>query len=223
MDAVAIFGIAGTLLSAAVTYVVMDYRHNDARQNSQDESLKAQSRVLAAQKALAGYTHYLSLLTEGQQTLMDHLSTLSTPISREQADVETLRLGGQHAGSEAAAVITYTVDYTLGFKFKANELTVVGTTEGIEIRLPPPTVLTQPVVRPLAWRVAGGGVLADEAQTLKALQAQLPERALGRARAVCADPAVRALCERKLTHLLHQFFCSQTGVTQIPAISVVYA
>lgn len=222
MDAVAFFGLAGTVLSAAVTYVVMDYRHNDSRQHAQDESLQSQARVLSAQKALAGYTHYLTLLPLGKQTLMEHLSTLGTTVSRDQVDIETLRLGGPDAGQEAPALISYTVDYPMGFKFKGDLLEVLGTTAGLEIHLPAPVLVDSPVVRPLAWRLPGGGVLLDEINDLRALQRQLTQRAQTRSQALSQDAAVRALCERKLCALLHTFLLSQPGVTQVPGIAVVY-
>lgn len=222
MDAVAFFGLAGTVLSAAVTYVVMDYRHNDSRQHAQDESLQSAARVLSAQKTLAGYTHYLTLLPLGKQTLMEHLSTLGTTVSRDQVEVETMRLGGLEAGQEAPAILSYTVDYPMGFKFKGDLLEVLGTTAGIEIHLPAPVLVDTPIVRPLAWRLPGGGMLDDEINALRAQQQRLTERAQTRGKALSNDAAVRALCERKLCAVLHTFLLSQPGVTQVPGIAVVY-
>lgn len=222
MNIVFIFGIAGCLFSAAVMYVVLDYRRHGERQNALDEMLRVQAKVVAVQKKMQGYIQYLDSLSAAKQAVSDKLRSLSVKIMREQTHVEKIPRDTQDQRPEVTFVVHYSVEYTFGFDPKGEVFEVVGTTGGIELKIGRPVLMGVPLARPLSLVVAGSASLPNEEEVVRQIHGRLPAYAEQQGAVMASEPAIRALCEKKLMECVASFLAEQPGVTQVPIIHVVY-
>lgn len=222
MDIIFIFSIAACLFSAAVTYVVLDYQRHGERQEALDEMLRVQAKVVAVQKKMQGYTQYIDSLPAAKQAASDKLRSLTVKIMRDQTHVEKIPRDTQNQRSEATIVVHYSVEYTYGFDPKGEGVEVVATTGGIELKIVRPTLIGMPLARPLSLVVACSETLPNEDDLVRLIHGRLPSYAEQQGAVMASEPAIRALCEKKLTEYVASFLAEQPGVTQVPIIHVIY-
>ena len=82
--------------------------------------------------------------------------------------------------------------------------------------------MAQPAVRDLRYKILSGGLFTDEKAAVLKLYEQASAQAAATGKTIASDPAVMALCEKKLTEFLADFLRKQPGVTMVPQIRVVY-
>jgi hypothetical protein len=222
METVVIFAIAGCLFSAAVVYLVLDYRRHGERQDALENVLSVKAEVVKAKKVLLGYTKYLDYLAESKQVATEKMKTLYIKLTREHVHIEKVQTDETNPKAVATVIVKYVVEYSFGFDLKPESFDVTGTTSGIEIRVGRPALIGSPFVKSHSHEIAGGFVLPDEKTTLKEIQGKLSTLAQQHSGLLESDAGIRALCEKKLIEVLGNFLTNQTGVTQVPIISAVY-
>jgi hypothetical protein len=222
METVGIFAIAGSLFSAAVVYVVLDYRRHGERQVAMENVLSVQAEVLKAKKILLGYTKYIEYLPAGKQTVTEMMKSMTVKQTREHTHIEKIQIDENNPKAITTVIAKYSVEYQLGVDLKPENFDVSGTTSGIEIRISRPALIGAPFIKSYSFEILSGGVLPEEKATLKEIQDKFPVFAQQYAVVMESDASIRALCEKKLIELLGNFLINQPGVVQIPVISAVY-
>ncbi len=208
-------------LAAALLLGWFAARHTDRGPDAQAQQL--QSLVTTTQKELVGHTSYASYLTAGKETLGGQAKLLTATITREEGLTQIInRVILPHLTSTGTVAMWYAAEYAFGFDLRPDQFDLRATPTGIEVRVKKPALVATPAVSKLTYKVLEGGVLVDE----KAAVIKLYEEAAGRAQrqgaAMASDPAVVALCEKKLLEFLYGFIEKQPGVKVVPRITVVY-
>lgn len=222
METVVIFAVAGSLFSAAVVYVILDYRRHGERQNAMENVLSVQAEVLKTKKILLGYTKYIEYLPAGKKAVTEMMKSMTVKQIREHVHIEKVQIDESNPKAITAIIAKYSVEYLLGIDLKPESFDVSGTTSGIEIRISRPTLFGIPFIKSHSFEILSGGVLPEEKTTLKEIQDKLPAFAQQYGVVMESDPSIRALCEKKLIELLGNFLINQPGVVQIPLIFAVY-
>lgn len=222
METLVIFAIAGCLFCGAVVYVVLDYRRHGERQEAMEGILGVQAEVLKAKKILLGYTKYLEFLSQAKQMALDKAKSLMIKFVREHIVIEKIQTDEKNPKATTTIIFKYLVEYSFGFELKPENLDITGTTSGIEIRVIRPGLIGAPFVKSHSYEIPGAGVLENEKTHVKEIQDKLPEFARQHGLIIESEAPTRALCEKKLVELVADFLINQSGVTQVPVISVVY-
>ena len=215
MDTVIIFAIAGCLFSAAVVYVVQDYRRHGERQDALDNVLSVKAEVLKIKKTLLGYTKYMDYLAPAKQAVLEKAKSLVIKMVREQVHVENLKSDPGRPKPDTTVIFKYLVEYSIGFDLKTDSFDIISTTSGIEIKVGRPSVVSSPFIRTHSHEISSGGSLSDEVTVLKEIQDKLPTMASQHGLAMASEPAIRALCDKKLIELLSSFLTGQPGVLSL--------
>ena len=213
--------LTGAALVAALLLGWYAARYTDRAPDAQAQAL--QSLVTTTQQELLGHTSYTSYLTAGKQTLGGQMKLLTATVVREEGLTQIInRSILPHLSSTGTVAMWYSAEYAFGFDLRPDQFDLRATASGIEVRVKKPALVATPAVSKLTYKVLEGGVLVDE----KAAVIKLYEEAAGRAQrqgaAMASDPAVVALCEKKLLAFLYRFIEQQPGVKVVPRISVVY-
>ena len=74
----------------------------------------------------------------------------------------------------------------------------------------------------LRYQILSGGLFTDEKAAVIDLYAQAARQAQAQGERLASDPAVIALCEKKLTEFLRDFLAKQPGVVAVPHIRIAY-
>lgn len=187
-----------------------------------EEVALLQKEVTTRTEQLLGYTRYTSYLTVGQQSLAEQMKLLTATVVREEGATQIIEKSVLGLPSTGVVAIWYTAEYAFGFDLRPGSYELRDTPRGLEIHLARPTLVTTPAISQLRHRVLSGGLLTDDKGAIIALQQQAAARALAQGRAMAAEPAVLALCEKSLTGFLADFLARQPGVRAVPRITVVY-
>lgn len=222
METIIIFALVGCLFSAAVTYVVLDYRRYGERQDALENELNSQAEALKNKRALQGYTRYRDSLTGARHAATEKVKSLVVKVEREHVHLDKFKQDPLKPKSEATVIVKYAVEYTFGFDLKADSFDIAGTTSGVEIRLGRPALASAPFVKNHSFEVPNGAEIVNEKAVFTRISSQLPALALQNAVVIESEPATRALCEKKLLEFVASYLAGLSGVTQVPVISVVY-
>ena len=210
--------ILSGLIGAGVTWWVMGGRLQLAEQHAH----VLQQAVTRTQDELLGYSRYTSYLTLGKQTLAEHTKLLTATVVREEGVTEVIERSLLGFASSGTVAIWYTAEYAFGYDLQPGQFDLRATADGLEVRLKKPRLVASPAVRDLRYKILAGGVLTDEKVAVIQLYAKAAQEATGKGQALAADPAVVALCEKRLVEFLREFLRQQPGVRNVPHIRVVY-
>ena len=220
LDMLIFFAIAGCLMSAAVTYLVLDYRRHGEREVDLQKVLNVQQEVAKARKISQGYVQYKEFLPGAKLAATEKVRTLATKVIRDQIHIEVVKR--ETLKTNAIFVVNYVTEYFFCFDLRPDNFDIVATTGGIEIRVGKPTLYGAPYVRSSSHERLTTEAVGDEKDVLRQINGRLPGLAQDRGTAMASEDTIRALCDRKLIDLVSTFLAAQTGVTQVPVISVVY-
>lgn len=190
---------------------------------AQLEVQELKSVVTSAEKQLLGHTSYTTFLSAGKESLAGQMKLLAATVTREEGVtqiVERALLPG--LTSRATVAVWHSTEYSFGFNLLPDQYDLRAVPGGIEIRVKKPILVATPAVSKLKYRVLGGGAFVDANSALLKLTASAAEGAKARGDSMASDPAVMALCEKKLADFVHAFLAKQPGVKVVPRISVVY-
>ena len=222
MDIMVLIALGGSLFSAAVMYVVLDYRSHGERQVALENVLSVQAKVHSGKKTLEGYTKYIDYLPAAKQAALDKVKSLTFKVVRDHVHTENVLNEPLNPKSAVTVIAKYSVEYVIGYELKPESFDLHATTGGIEVRLKKPVLMGSPYVRTMVHEIAFGGTLEKEQEEIKAIRDKLTPLARQYGTAVAAEEAVRALCEKKLVALLSSFLAEQPGVAQVPVLAVIY-
>ena len=213
--------LTGAALVAALLLGWFAARHADRSVDAQAQQL--QSLVTKTQQELVGHTSYTSYLTAGKQTLGGQAKLLTATVTREEGLTQIInRTILPHVSSTGTVAIWYDAEYAFGYDLRPGQFDLRATPSGIEVRLNKPALVATPAVSKLTYKVLEGGMLVDEKAAVLKLYEQAAGRAQRQGTAMASDPAVVALCEKKLLEFLYGFMEKQPGVKVVPRITVVY-
>jgi len=208
-------------LAAAALLGWFAARHHDGAAGAQTQQL--QSLVTTTQQELLGHTSYTAYLTAGKETLGGQAKLLTATVMREEGVTEIInRTFLPHLTSTGTVAIWYAAEYAFGYDLRPGQFDLHATPAGIEVRVRRPALVATPAVSKLTYRVLAGGMLVDEKAAVIKLYADAADRARRQGAAMAQDPAVVALCEKKLLEFLYAFIERQPGVKVVPRITVVY-
>lgn len=222
MDVSSIFFFVACFLSAALTYLFMDYRNSSARQLALDKVLQADAAVNAMKQKLAGYTKFTEYLASAKQALSTQEKALSINLKREHVHIEKVNKDVSGAKSMALLVLNYTADYAFGMDLKVESFELNPSQSGLELKVNRPLLLGQAKAKPTSHSISVVGVPMDEKAILAEATSKLPALAQQQGTAMSSEEVVRGLCKLKLTEFLQDYFAKLPGVKQVPAVSVVY-
>lgn len=189
---------------------------------ARQEVAALQTQVTARTQELLGFTRYTSYLTVGKQSLAEQMKLLTATVVREEGATQIIEKSVLGLPSTGVVAIWYTAEYAFGFDLRPGSYELRATPQGLEVHLARPTLVATPAITQLRHRVLSGGLLTDDKGAIIALQQQAAQRAQAQGRAMAAEPAVLALCEKSLTTFLADFLSRQPGVQSVPRITVVY-
>ncbi|MDR6215688.1 hypothetical protein [Paracidovorax wautersii] len=194
-----------------------------ARLHSANEQVaQLQQEVTSRTEQLLGYTRYTSYLTVGQQSLAEQMKLLTATVVREEGATQIVEKSVLGLASTGVVAIWYTAEYAFGYDLRPGQYELRPTAQGLEVHLARPALVATPAISQLRHRVLSGGLLTDDKGAVIRLQQEAARRAETQGRALAADPAVLALCEKSLTSFLADFLARQPGVRAVPRITVVY-
>ena len=191
-------------------------------QAAREEVALLQKEVTSRTEQLLGFTRYTSYLTVGQQSLAEQMKLLTATVVREEGATQIVEKSVLGLPSTGVVAIWYTAEYAFGYDLRPGSYELRATPKGLEIHLVRPTLVATPAITQLRHRVLSGGLLTDDKGAIIALQQAAAQRAQTQGRAMAAEPAVLALCEKSLTTFLADFLSRQPGVQAVPRITVVY-
>jgi hypothetical protein len=208
-------------LAAALLLGWFAARHTDSARDAEAQQL--QSLVTTTQKELVGHTSYASYLTAGKQTLGGQAKLLTATVTREEGLTQTItRAFLPHVNSTGSVAMWYAAEYAFGYDLRPDQFDLRATASGIEVRVKKPALVTRPAVSKLTYKVLEGGVFVDEKAAVIKLYEEAAGRAARQGAAMANDPAVVALCEKKLLEFLYGFMEKQPGMKVVPRITIVY-
>lgn len=211
--------IAAALIASLSTFVAVNSRADNQAQEAQTLRTALESK----ESELIGYTKYTTFLTASKQALSGQMSLLAAKVTREEGVTQVVErnlvAGLSSAGSVA---IWYSAEYSFGYNLNPDQFDVRAVPGGIEVAVKKPQLVATPAVSNLRHKVLTGGVLTDEKSAALKLQQDAAANALRQGQAMVAEPAIVALCEKKLVEFLRSFLQKQPGVSSVPFITVVY-
>lgn len=207
------------VFSAVATYLVLHSMIAKAKADVQ----ALQSVVTTTEKKLLGHTNYTTYLTAGKEVLSGQIKLLTATVTREEGVTRTIGralLPGLNANATVA--LWHTTEYSFGYNLEPGKFDLRAVPTGIEVRVKKPALVATPAVSNLRHKVLDGGAFIDSQAALLKLTGEAAAGAKVRGDAMASDPAVVALCEKKLVEFLTSFLAKQPGVNVVPRISVVY-
>lgn len=201
------------------TYIAL----NKLVAKAQAEAQELQSIVTRTESELLGHTSYMTFLTVGKQSLVGQMKLLAATVTREEGVTEIVdRSFLPGLSSKATVAIWHRTEYSFGFNLEPNQYDLRAASTGIEIRVKKPVLVATPAVSNVKYKVLDGGVFVDGNAALLKLTAEAASGAKARGIAMASDPAIVALCEKKLIDFVYSFLSKQPGVKVVPRISVAY-
>lgn len=220
MEPIAIFGIAGCILSAAIVYVVLKVRHFGESQLITDQVLSAQTEAAAIKKKLLGYTRYGECLEAGRKALVEQLKPPVAKVVREYVHVAHVPKELFKLNADAIAIVTYSVEFSFSMDLSATGLEVLQAANGVILKISRPSLLNDPVIKNLSHKMVSTTTFANEKPILVDVDAKFAVLAKRYGLAMCMEEGLRAICKMKALEVLRDALAKQSGVQHLPAIFV---
>jgi hypothetical protein len=214
--------LAALLLGAGGMYVVLEYRIHSERQDHTARYLKAQTDTLAARKAAQSYTQYAEYLAAGKTEIADKLKLELVKVSREYTHSEVVPKETFKLSAPFLLLVRYSVEYAFSIDFKTEPFDVRQSTTGIEILVHKPLLLGYPSITILSHEIPIDQDEVDPKGLVNEVQVKLPAVVRKSGNTIAAEESIQVLWEKRLAECLRTFLLAQTGVKQVPAISVVF-
>lgn len=210
--------VLGCGIATGLTYSLMNGRLS----NAYAMVSTLEKEVSRKESELLGYTKYTSYLTIGKQSLAEQMKLLSATMVREESVTQVIEKSLLGLPSNGTVAIWYSVEYSFGFDLQPDSYDVQPTASGIEIRVKKPALVATPAVTNLRYKILAGGLFTDEQNAVLRLYEEASQTAKQQGEVLASDPAVVALCEKRLAAFLHDFLAKQPGVKIVPQITVTY-
>lgn len=235
----AIWLVVGMLIAAGGTYFLMSERGDALRENlgevvaklkdmtesrdSANAKISDLEKVIEQRdKTLLGYTEYKKFLTAGKKQLSGQTKLLTATVSRDEAYIQYLTTSVLGVKSNGAVKVSYKTEYNFGFDLPPGGYDVRAAGTGIEVAVGRPKLIATPAVSNFKHEILSDGLFVDPKLAIIKLQQEAAERARKQGVGMATQPAIAALCEKRLIAFLRDFLAKQPGVQVIPQITVVY-
>lgn len=181
-----------------------------------------QAEVSSQREELLGYTRYTDYLYASKEQLQEQMKFIAATVVRREGYTRVVNkiILGMNFNSTVA--ISYTSEYSFGYALKPGDYDIRSTATGINVTLRKPILVAAPATSNLSHQILSGSVFTDSQAAVIGLYQGLDTRTLASARVLALDEAVVALCEKKLTAFLQNFFAKQPGVKHIPNVTISY-
>lgn len=209
-------------LAAAATY---QYFQFSAERHQADllSKLHVVEQTLSETKSeLLGYTSFNRYLEVTKKAITGQTRFLAARVDREYVHVEHIKRSALGIHSDATIILTYAVEYSVGYDLSPDSFSVTGDASGITVTLRRPELVASPAIGAMSHEIASKGLLIDEKEHVIALQQRLTSIAEKQGDAIKKEEAVIALCERKLGDFLRDFLSKQPNVRSVPTITFAY-
>ncbi len=218
---------------AVLFFVFLEYRRYASHQETQVHIRRAQQEASTTKKEMQGFTKYQEYLSAVKQAAIEQSKNMTVRVVREQMHVETVVAEAPEprsasastpstsakAPAETSMVVKYSVEYVFGFELSAENFQLQVGSNGLDVRVNRPVLLSTPVVKPLSHGAPSKGKLTEDQI---AVVKKLPVISKGEGARSALDEAVVALCEKKLITFIRDALAQQAGVKFIPYISMSY-
>lgn len=181
-----------------------------------------QAEVSSQRDELLGYTRYTDYLYASKGQLQEQMKFIAATVVRREGYTRMVNKSVLGVDFNSIVAISYISEYSFGYALKPGDYDIVSTAKGINVTLRKPILVAPPATRDLSHQILSGSVFTNSQAAIIGLYEGLNTRTLASARVLAADEAVVALCEKKLTAFLQDFFAKQPGVKHIPNITISY-
>lgn len=214
--------IAAFFLGGAGIYGAMHYFDNKEKFDLAARVVNMEQEAVTLKDNLLGYTKYVDYMSITKTAITERMKFLAAKVDRDAVQIQHLQKSFLKLKSDATVMVTYTVEYSVGYDLRPENFSVSAENGSIVVKLKRPELVAAPAVRIVSSEVVGTGLMIDEKTALIELQQKLPDIALAKGQNIPKDEAVVALCEKKLSEFLHDFLAKQPNVKVVPAIRFVY-
>jgi hypothetical protein len=231
--------VIGMIIAGSGTYFLMSGRGGSVQASLQDamanlKSMTAKADAANAQiadlqkvieerdKTLLGYTAYKNFLTAGKKQIAGQTQLLTATVARDEGYIKYLTTTVMGVKSNGAVKISYKAEYNFGFDLPPDQYEVRAVPNGIEVVVGRPKLIGTPAVSNLKHEILSVGFLTDEKLAVIELQQDAAKRTKQQGLDMAKQPAIAALCEKRLIEFLRDFLTKQPGVQVVPQIAVVY-
>ena len=219
MTKLALSALVAAVFAGLLTYLPLRFSLAAALLEAQE----LKSVVKRTEEQLLGHTSYTTFLTVGKQSLAGQMKLLTATVTREEGVTQVVQRNFIPGLSSSATVaIWYEVQYSFGFNLQPDQYDLQAVPTGIQIRVKKPSLVANPAIQKLRYSVLAGGTFVNGSAALLALTAQALSQSNAKGTEMATDPAILALCEKKLVEFLYSFLAKQPGVKVVPHISVFY-
>lgn len=239
MKRVAALLVIGMLVAAGGTYWFTSGRHSGVAEMLRETVAKlkevtasrdaANARISdlekvieEKEKTLFGYTEYKKYLTAGKKQLSGQTKLLTATVHRDESYIKYMTTSIVGIKSNGAVKVSYKSEYNFGFDLPPNAYDIRATSAGIEIVVGRPELIGTPAVSNLKHEILTDGLFTDEKLAVIQLQQDAAKRVMQQGLDMAKQPAIAALCEKRLIAFLRDFLAKQPGVQFVPQITVVY-
>ncbi|HRF06907.1 hypothetical protein [Accumulibacter sp.] len=217
------FVAAITITASIAAAATHQYLHHADQRHQSDLQTKLHTveRILSATKQnLLGYTTFTQYLEVTKKAITGRTKFLAARIDRNYVHVEHIKKSALGIKSDATIILTYAVEYSVGYDLSPGSFAVAADATGITVTLNKPEFVSSPAIGAISHEIPGKGLLIDEKAQVIAVQQQLITAAAKQGDAIKMEEAVIALCERKLGEFLRDFLAKQPNVRAVPMIKL---
>lgn len=196
------------------------FREHNAKLRKQ--ILEAEAHGSTLKKEQIGYTKYTDYIAAGKNTVSEHAKFLAASVNREYIYNQHVQRDFIIFKSSGLVSARYLVEYSFGYNLASDKFDLRSIPKGLQVLLGKPMLVSSPAVKVLSYDFQGVDLLVDTKTAALKLTKRLPDVALNQAQDLVSDPAIQALCEKKLSEFLRGFLEKQPGVTMVPNITIAY-
>ena len=139
-------------------------------------------------------------------------------VVREYVHTEKLVKDQHKLKSDAVVIASYKVEFAFGMDLSAAALEVIDAANGIGLKMPRPTFLGEPMVRPLSHQIVCATDVPDPQAILTEVHAKFATLAKRYGTAMATEESLRAQCKLKVLENFRDLVAKQNGVRHVPAI-----
>ena len=210
--------LLGVLSAAAITY----WFSTDQTLHALAKAAELEGVISSKDKELLGYTNYTNYLTVSKQSLTGQTKLLTASVIREEGVTQVIEASLLGIHSNASIAIWYRAEYSFGFDLRPETYDIKPSRGGIEVTVSKPIMVAPAAVTNLRHKILVGGVLPDEKNAIIKLMEQASKTAQEHGLAMASEPAIQALCEKKLIAFLTDFLSKQAHGKAVSRIKITY-
>lgn len=218
MDTTTILILTACFFGAGLVYVFLAVRHHGENQLFGDKVHAAEAQIAATKKLLLGYTCYADHLEACKKAMADQIKPPMARVVREYVHTEKLAKDQHKLKSDAIVVATYKVEFAFGMDLSAAALEVLDGVNGIGLKMPRPTLLGDPVVKPQSHQIVCATEVPEPQAILAEVHAKFSLLVKRYGTAMATEETLRAQCKLKVLESYRDLMAKQNGVRHVPAI-----